>query len=261
MNQKGDKMFAKERHEAIINILKKDGKVIVKKLSEEFSVSEDCIRKDLKTLENQGIVERIYGGGILARKSANIPGVKLRKYYNIETKILIAKKALELINDGDVIFLDISTTNVLLAEFLNESPKKITVITNMLDVLPILNNSENNIKVICTGGILDKEISGFVDPMSIENIGNYNIDKAFIGSCGVNVFDKSITTLSIEDNFAKKAIIKSSKKIFLVMENSKFYYDGKFKFADLYDIHSIITESSPNEDISNFLKELNLEII
>lgn len=253
-------MFAKERQEEILKLLKKDGKVLVKDLSDRFSVSEDCIRKDLKVLDERGVLERTYGGGVIARKQPDIPKVKIRKYFNVEAKLTIAKKALDLIEDGDIVFLDISTTNVLLAELLNESNKKITVVTNMIDILPILNDSTNNIKVICTGGVLNKEISGFSDAIALENMSKYKIHKAFIGSCGVNLFDKSITTISIEDSYAKKAIIESSKKVFLVMENSKFYYDGSFKFADLYNINAIITESTPNEEITKLIKELPIDI-
>ncbi|WP_053242945.1 DeoR/GlpR family DNA-binding transcription regulator [Clostridium sp. DMHC 10] len=196
-------MFAQERHNEILNILHKEGKVIVKDLSTRFNVTEDCIRKDLKNLENQKLLERTYGGAVLIRTSAPKQNIQSRKNTNIEFKTVIAQKAFRLIEENETIFLDISTTNILLAEELSKSQKKLTVVTNMLDIVSILNNSDNNIKVVCTGGELSKDLDGFTGSMAIESISNYKPTKCFIGSCGVNIFDKSVTTFDGEDGNTK----------------------------------------------------------
>lgn len=254
-------MFAQERHNEILNILHKEGKVIVKDLSTRFNVTEDCIRKDLKNLENQKLLERTYGGAVLIRASAPKQNIQARKNTNIETKTVIAQKAFKLIEENETIFLDISTTNMLLAEELSKSQKKLTVVTNMLDIVSILNNSDNNVKVICTGGELSKDLDGFTGSMTIESISNYKPTKCFIGSCGVNIFDKSVTTFDGEDGNTKKSIINNSKKTYLVMENNKFYIDGTYKFATLHDINFIITETTPNKEITNLLSKTDTEII
>lgn len=253
-------MFAQERHNEILNILHKEGKVIVKDLSTRFDVTEDCIRKDLKSLESKNLLERTYGGAVLIRPSAPKQNIQARKNANVEPKTVIAQKAFNLIEENETIFLDISTTNMLLAEELSKSQKKLTVVTNMLDIVSILNNS-NNIKVICTGGELSKDLDGFTGSMTIESISNYKPTKCFIGSCGVNIFDKSITTFDGEDGNTKKSIINNSKKTYLVMENSKFYIDGTYKFATLHDINFIITEAAPDKEITNLLSKTNTEII
>ena len=151
-------LFAQERHDRILEFLHKDGKVIVKNLSLTFNVTEDCIRKDLKILEEKKLLERTYGGAVLIRKSAPAQAVEIRRTINVPSKRIIAKKALDTIKDNETIFLDISTTNILLAEELAKSNKKVTVVTNMLDIVSVLSKSDNNIKVICTGGVLSKEL-------------------------------------------------------------------------------------------------------
>lgn len=254
-------MFAQERHSEILGILHKEGKVVVKDLSSKFNVTEDCIRKDLKILEGKNLLERTYGGAVLVRKSAPKQNIEIRKTINVELKSIIAKKAFDIIEENETIFLDISTTNMLLAEELIKSQKKLTVVTNMLDIISILNKSYNNIKVICTGGLLNKDLDGFTGSMTIESISNYKPTKCFIGSCGVNIFDKSVTTFDVEDGNTKKSIINNSKKTYLVMENSKFYIDGTYKFATLYDINTIITESAPDKEIINLLAKTNTEFI
>jgi DeoR/GlpR family transcriptional regulator of sugar metabolism len=254
-------LFAQERHREILNILHKEGKVIVKDLSTHFNVTEDCIRKDLKILENEDLLERTYGGAVIVRQSAHMQGVEIRKSLNAESKTLIAKKTFDIIEENETVFLDISTTNILLAEKLSKSKKKLTVVTNMLDIISVLNNEDNNVRVISTGGILSKDLDGFIGSATIESILNYKPDKCFIGSCGVNIFDKSVTTFDVEDGNTKKAVIKSSKKVYLVMENSKFYFDGTYKFATLYDIDTIITETAPDNNIINLLGDTDTNIV
>ena len=124
-------MFTEERLEQILNILDKNGRVKVKDLSELFNVSESMIRKDLKKLESEGVLQRTYGGAILNRKfSSNIP-IDSRMKVNLDTKELIAEKAFKLIDEGDVVFLESSSINFFLAKLIANSTKKITLITNI----------------------------------------------------------------------------------------------------------------------------------
>ncbi|MDF2879833.1 MAG: transcriptional regulator [Clostridiaceae bacterium] len=254
-------LFAQERQIEIIKILNKEGKLIVKDLSSKFNVTEDCIRKDLKILESESLLQRTYGGAVPMRKSAHNDKIESRKSFNVKSKDIIAEKAFNVIEDGETIFLDISTTNIILAQKLGKSHKKVTVITNMIDIISVLNNEINNIKVICPGGVLSKDLNGFTGSMAIENIANYKLNRAFIGSCGVNLTDKSVTTFDVEDGNTKKAIIKNSQIVYLVMESNKFYFDGTYKFATLHDINTIIIENNVNKDILNILSKTNTEIL
>lgn len=253
-------MFAEERLDEIVKILKTEGKVKVKDLSIKFNVTEDCIRKDLKGLENQGHLKRTYGGAVQVRQSAHEDDIIQRKDINISAKNIIAKKAFDIIQDRETIFLDISTTNIFLSRLLAESNKKLTVVTNMLEIVNIL-SGENNITSICTGGILNKNLEGFVGISTINFISKYKFDRTFIGSCGIDVFDRSITTFESDDGNTKKTIIESGKKNYVVMENSKFYIDGNYKFATIDDINSIITDKEVSEELSGILSENNIEII
>ena len=253
-------MFAEERLQEIINILNSEGKLKVKELSTKFNVTEDCIRKDLKLLENQGYLKRTYGGAVQVRESSHDYDIPSRKETDVQTKTIIAEKAFNIIEDRDTIFLDLSTTNILLAKMLSESSKRVTVVTNMLEILNIL-SSQNNITVVATGGILNKNLSGFTGSATIELISKYKFDKSFIGSCGVDVFDRNITTFDIDDGITKKSIIEASKRTYLVMESKKFHFDGNYKFATLDDIDCIVTDSLPNSETVRILEDLNIELI
>jgi len=253
-------LFAEERIEKIIQLLNENQKVVVKELSKRFDVTEDCIRKDLKTLEKQGIIKRTYGGGVLSRSFAPHNDILIRKKINIEGKIKIAEKAFELIKSRETIFLDISSTNILIAEKIAKGNKKIVVITNMIDIIRTFTQSDH-VDVIGTGGVFNKGVNGFVGSSAIESISKHKVNRAFIGSCGVNMFDKSVTTYDVEDGNTKKAIISSGKKVYLVMENKKFYYDATYKFADIYDIDAIIIDEKPDDKICRELEKAGVELI
>ena len=118
-----------------------NGKVKVKELSERFSVSEDLIRKDLSALEAKGLLKKAYGGAVLIRENIHRKIAAQRKDVNQEEKRGIAKAAVDQIQDGDVVFLDISTVNIRVARELVEREKQATIVTNMLEVVSILADS------------------------------------------------------------------------------------------------------------------------
>lgn len=254
-------MFTEERLEAILDILNEEGKVKVKELSQKFNVTEDCIRKDLKQLENSGSLKRTYGGAIQVRHSSHSYDKSEREKIDIRAKSLISKKAIELIQDRETIFLDISTINILIAKALLTIQKRVIVVTNMLEIVNILSAANNNITVVVAGGILNKALPGFTGAAANEFIKRYKFDKAFIGSCGVDTLDKSITTFEIEDGITKAAVIQSSKKTFLIMENEKFNLEGNYKFAQIKDIDAIITEERPSKEVMEVLKNSEIKVI
>jgi DeoR/GlpR family transcriptional regulator of sugar metabolism len=253
-------VFAKERLDKIIDIIIKDGKVIVKELSETFNVSEDAIRKDLKYLEKKGALERTYGGAILRKHIPQFIRVEERVNKNTDAKRKIADKAFSLLKDGEIIFLDISSTNIILAEKIANSDLKLTVISNSIDILHTLCRNPN-IQIISPGGILYQNMGGFVGSAAIEAISKYKVQRAFIGSCGVDLELGSINTFNVEDGNTKKAIIKSGKEVILVMENEKFFYDGIYKFADIDEVNMIITDEEPSEPIKSKLEKLKIMVI
>ena len=115
-------MFAQERRDVILQVLHQDGTVLVKDLSERFAVTEDCIRKDLAFLENQGFLKRTYGGAMELRSNPHKFHVSDRKSEDIEGKQMIAKKAFAHLSRGDTIYLDISTSNLeLMKEIVRNS--------------------------------------------------------------------------------------------------------------------------------------------
>ena len=145
-------MLAIERRNAIVTKVSAEGKVLVADLAKEFDVTEETIRRDLEKLDNDGLVRKTYGGAI-KNESFNIDlPFHVRKQTNVESKQKIAALIGEMINDGDYIMLDASTTALcVIKNILNK--KNITLITNSIEILLELCNKPGW-NVLSTGGML-----------------------------------------------------------------------------------------------------------
>ena len=132
-------MFTEERHEHILNLLKNNGKVLVKDLSKEFNVSESMIRKDLQFLEKKNLLQRTYGGAINIKQSySNVESFNKRVSKNTDLKEKLAIKAYNEINDKDTIFLDASTASYMIAKLIVKNNKDVILITNMLEISSLI---------------------------------------------------------------------------------------------------------------------------
>ncbi len=167
---------------------------------------------------------------------------------------------MELIKDGDMIFLDISTANLELAKLLVKSTLNITIVTNMIDIMLQFMTS-STVKVIFLGGTFGRGYDGFVGSITIDQILNYRFDIAFLGTVGVDVFDNSVSTYMVEDGLTKNAVIECSKNSYMMLETRKFNMDGTYKYAKIDSFAGAIMESSPPEEIEEKLKEYSIEWI
>lgn len=196
------KVFVEERHALIIQELKENGRVKVKELSAKFKVSEDLIRKDLALLAQQGKLKKTYGGAVLIKENVHREFATQRKSINLVAKQKIAQKALSLIKDDYVVFLDISTINIELAYLIAKSDLKAIIVTNMLEIVNIL--AKSNIRVIFIGGEFDFGKDGFVGSLTIEMLKNFRFDLAFMGVVSVDIYDNAVTTYMANDGITKK---------------------------------------------------------
>ena len=253
-------MFLEERQESIMNMLNRDGKVRVHELSEKFNVTEDCIRKDLGALEKQGRLKRTYGGAVMLRENLHAMEVEKRRHSDVGAKRRIARAAIQLIHEKDMVFLDISTSNLALAELLSKEERELTVVTNMIDVLVVLARNPK-IRLIFAGGVINKSRDGFWGGMTLDFISRLKPDIAFVGAVGVDVCENSVSTYDIEDGINKAAIIRVSKRAYVVAEARKLSSDGNYNYATLDTLSGLITDSLPAENIRQAAADYGVEII
>ena len=137
-------MLPEERQNMIVQIINETGSASVKDLSIRFTITEDSIRKDLTALQKRGLIRKTYGGAMRIEDDSQERYVSQRKGKYLLDKQKIAKKVLRLLKDGDLIFLDISTTNVEVAKLLKTSGLSLTIVTNMVDVMLTMAGDEFN---------------------------------------------------------------------------------------------------------------------
>ncbi|MBR1969747.1 MAG: DeoR/GlpR transcriptional regulator [Clostridia bacterium] len=232
-------MYIPERHAEILNILEKHKSISVSKLSDLLYVSAPTIRRDLTNLESQGLVLRTHGGVILRQTSESEIPLMFREDQNNLPKKIIARKASAHIQNGDVIFLDASSTVAHIIPFLKQF-SDIIVITNSPKTSIRL--GEENIKNYCTGGLLLLHSIAYVGNEAEKFISNINADIFFFSSRGY-MQDGYITDSSIEEAAIKKAMIKNSEKIFYLCDNSKKNTKYMYNICHINDVTDVINEA------------------
>lgn len=250
-------MFGEERKTKILEQMKIQNSVSVLELSQLFNVSESTIRRDLKELEDENLIRRTHGGAI-ALESVNFEPTFIEKEDKYrEEKEQIAKKAVEFIEEGDTILLDSGTTIYHLVKELKRF-NKLTVVTNSIIFAQELQDVKG-IEVIITGGILRKETLALVGPFTEQILSSLKVDKAFIGTNGIDIHE-GITTPNIVEAATKKQMIKSAKEVILLADHTKIGKVAFAKVAKVTDINKYIFNSSVPESVINEFQELGVKV-
>lgn len=251
-------MFLRERQDKIVSLVNAEGRVTVTALAERFDVTEDCIRKDLKALSDQGLVRRVYGGA-MSVDTKQERNIRKRVTEHADEKRQIAEKALALIEDGEVIFLDTSTTNLALAQLMAESRRKITVVSNMIDILQVLGTNDG-IRTVGTGGTVNRDQNAFLDAYVLNFLEPIHFDRAFIGVLGVDMETGSALTFELEDGLVKALAIKNSEQSYLMADSHKFGARGSYAYAKLEDFDAAITVN-PSPEVRRLLRRANVTLV
>lgn len=251
-------MLAIERRNAILEKLQAERRVVVSELSTLFDVSEETIRRDLDKLENEGYVIKSYGGAVL-NENANLDlPFNVRKNRNVVGKQKIAEQISEMIQDGEHIFLDASSTAVAIAKAIKHK-NDITVITNSLEIAIELIEAPG-CKVISTGGALMDTAFGFVGHMTDRAINCYYVDKAIISSKGVDL-EAGFTDSDERHANNKKSMLKAAKEKILAVDNSKFDRISFAKIGEFRDLTKLVTDEKPSQEWLNKLAEYKIECV
>ena len=179
---------------------------------------------------------------------------------NIKEKRMIAKKAVELIHDGDMIFLDTSTTNIELAREIIERRLEVTVVSCMLDIAEVF-TATKNVKFILLGGEFNRSQNGFLGELVLQMMENFRFDISFMGVVGANLYDNAIMTYVPEDGIMKHNAVKKSSKCYLMMESHKFDFKANYVYATFDDVDGVICEDGLSKEIQDKLETYQTKII
>lgn len=173
-------MLAIERKNQILEKLHQEGKVVVSDLSRLYQVTEETIRRDLEKLENEGLAKKTYGGAVLNQSLNTDVPYTVRKRTNVDAKRYIAEQIGGLINDGDYIALDASSTALYVVKNIIHK-KNITLITNSIEILLEL-SEKSNWNILSTGGALKEGSLSLVGYSAERMISEFHVDLA-VCSC------------------------------------------------------------------------------
>ncbi len=205
-----------ERQRDILKYLNEHETISVKEICKRFYVSEATARRDLNALEKTGTVRRIFGGATLIIGSDKQVPLFVREREDEQEKMRICKKASALIKDGDIIFIDgSSTAQVLLNEL--QKFKDIVVITNGLKIAQML--SDIHVKVYSTGGLLMENSSVLIGNDAENFINNFNADICFLSCKGLSEDGILSDTSYFETQLRKKFLKNSKVKVMLITKN------------------------------------------
>ena len=226
------------RQPEIVGIARREGKVTVEGLAEQFGVTLQTIRRDLTELADRGELERVHGGAILPSGTANI-GYEDRRSLNHPEKIDIARACAAELPDDCSIFLNIGTTTEAVAAELS-GHRNIMVVTNNLNVANILAANEGS-QVIVTGGTLRRSDGGLVGSLTTNTIRQFKFDYAVIG-CSALDGDGDLLDFDIQEVGVSQTIIHQSRKVFLVADSTKFQRNAPARIGSLSEVDCFFTD-------------------
>lgn len=234
-------------NESVLNEFSGKEFLKVGELALSLDVSESTIRRSLSDLEKKGLVKRKHGGAIIVERNNLTTSFTYRTHKNVLEKRKIALKAVRLINEGDVIFIDASTTAYFIVEYLNEF-NNITVVTNGIDTLALL--AKYKIPAVSTGGKIDVLNSALVGSFAENLVESVHANVAFFSAQSVNKKGEIYDVNECENNVVRKMINNADRSVFLC-DGGKFGKPAPYKVCDLSCVSDVICD----RDISAFFNK------
>ncbi|WP_425324173.1 DeoR/GlpR family DNA-binding transcription regulator [Klebsiella pneumoniae] len=233
-------MAAKDRIQAIKQMVANDKKVVVSHLSSIFQVTEETIRRDLEKLEDEGFLTRTYGGAVLntTALSDNIHFYKRAKSF-FEEKQTIARNALPFIKNKTTMAADSSSTAMELLKLLKER-NDLTLLTNSAEAFHELAQSEIN--VVSTGGELNKNTLSLQGRITKEIISRYHVDIMVMSCKGLDMKNGALDSNEAEAEI-KKTMIRQATEVALLVDHSKFDRKAFVQLVDFSHIKALLNKS------------------
>lgn len=219
-----------------------------------LNISRDTARRDIIKLVEEGTAIRTHGGIALPHFKEEIKAYKERLTTASKQKHLIGKEASTYIMDGELCFLDVSTTIKFLCEHLKVNS---TLYTHSLDNAAILSTKEN-VELHLLGGTFNQKNRFFYGPEMTSQLNDICFDKAFFGSAGIS--SDGIYFADQEDAYIKKIVSKRTKQVFLLADYEKFNHTSYYKAISFSDVDTLITDKEPPKNIVELLNNHGVKV-
>ncbi|WP_435101841.1 HTH-type transcriptional regulator GlpR [Halarchaeum sp. P4] len=247
-------MLPKQRKQEIVDLVNDRNGCSVDELADEIGVSEATIRRDLRDLDEQNLIERTHGGATPV-VSHGRPYEK-RKVYHIEEKRAIADRAVEELHEKQVVAFDSGSTLIELAKRV-PTDLSMTSITRMPSIAYEL--AERGHEAYLTGGTYQKDGHSCVGPWADERIQQMNADLLFLGTDGID--EDGLTAQDIQQAQSKRALIDNAKRVVLVADHSKFGDTHAFEVASHAALDLLVTDDDVPPPIRDALDAADVDVV
>lgn len=238
-----------ERRQKILEILGRDGQVAVARLSQELGTSVVTIRNDLAALEQNGYLERTYGGAVQSANNYYCRDFRFRTQQNLPHKKDIAAGVAGLVRDGETLLINSGTTTYYIAMELKQK-KNLNIVTNSLMVAVELSDVPS-FRVFLLGGNINARYSFTYGMSALLELQKYKADKAILSMDGISI-DHGLTTYHAEEAEIDKAMIDRARQVIIAADLSKYGHESFFRVCPLSETYTWVTNAGASE--SNYEK-------
>src|ERR1700761_8276726 len=244
-------MLIDERRQHILELVQKQGRVLVTDLSSELKISQITIRKDLDWLQSHGLVQRSHGGALRITSSALADPTlqEKQKHHHLE-KQKIAAAAVKMVEEGQCVILDSGTTTTAIAHGLKRF-NRLTVITNAVNIAAELAGTD--FEVILVGGTLRKNSFSLVGPLAEDNLEEMHADLLFLGVDGFDL-EIGLTTPNVLESRVNRAMVKAAKRVVVVCDSTKFHRRSLARIIPPASVDCVITDRGLSESDAETLR-------
>lgn len=248
--------IASDRHRQILLRAMAERVIRVKALAERLNVHEMTIRRDLDTLCEQGLLRRVHGGASLPQQVGTEISYHLRAAQQVEAKRRIAEEALKLVQSGDTVGLDASTTVLAFTQGLLNP--EVTAVVSGLDSANVL--ATQGIPFLLTGGSFHSKARSLTGAWVAASLSKVRVDLVFFSSKGLSLA-AGFTDAHPAEAEAKVALISSGRKVVALVDHSKFGEEALCQIAPIQQVDLIITDREPPEGYRPAFEALGVQII
>ncbi|MCM5558678.1 DeoR/GlpR family DNA-binding transcription regulator [Pleomorphomonas sp. JP5] len=237
-------MLTSERKALIQQVLRQEGRLVAKDFSQKLGVSEDTIRRDLRELAGEGLLQRVHGGALPA--SSAVADFAAREQVGSSVKARLGQAAARMIQPGQVVFLDGGTTNVQLARHLPQNLKAVVVTHSPSIAVELVRHPHVEVELI--GGRLFKHSIVAVGATSAEAISRIRADLFFMGATGIHP-ETGVTTGDREEAAIKRLIARQSAETIVLATREKLGAASPYQIMPLSDAGTLVTVSDLGEEV------------
>ena len=249
-------MLTQQRKQHILDLLAKEGQIVAKTLAQSLDLSEDTIRRDLRELAKEGLLQRVHGGALPA--SPAVVDFAARQAIATDAKIAIAKTAASLIQEGQVVLLDGGTTAVQLARHL-PSQLQATIVTHSPSVAVEL-ATHPTVEVVLIGGKLYKHSVVTMGTAALEALSHIQADIYFMGVAGVHA-EAGLSTGNLEEAYMKKALSEHAAETIVLASTEKLGVASPYVIMPVGGISGLVVEQDVSKSFIQKYKKLGVSVI